>query len=403
MPWKETCIMDQRIAFVMSWLRDEAPMRVLCMAYGISRKTGYKWLERYHAEGAAGLEDRSRAPHGHGRRMAPEIASAVLALRRDRPHWGPRKLRAILEGRDPSVGWPAASTIGDLLRQHGLSDRRRRRPSIPGLVGETAFAPITAPNDLWCIDFKGWFRTGDGQRCDPLTITDADSRYALVCQIVEPQHGPVEAVVLAAFKHYGLPKAIRSDNGPPFATVGPGGLSRLSLGWLKAGIALERIAPGQPQQNGRHERFHRTLKQETSKPPAATFGEQQARFDAFCHDYNHHRPHEALGQKPPASRWRPSPRRYPEALAQPWYDAHHAVRRVRPSGEIKWGGRAVFVSQTLAGEPVGIAETRDGAWLVRYAHIDLGIIDPTTSRLIRFVPPRSGRHKTNKTRRLSPM
>ena len=402
MPWKETCIMDQRVAFIAAVLRDEAPMTALCAAFGISRKVGYKWLWRYRSQGASGLEDRSRAPHSHGRQMASEIAEAILALRRDRPHWGPLKLRAVLQSRQPEVSWPAASTIGDLLRRHGLSDRRRRRGSIPG-PEPADFAPITAPNDLWCIDFKGWFRTRDGRRCDPLTITDAYSRYALLCQIVEPLHAPVEAAVLEVFKRHGLPKTIRSDNGPPFAAPGPGGLTRLSLSWLKAGIALERIAPGKPQQNGRHERFHRTLKQETSSPPAANAEQQQARFDAFCQDYNHTRPHEALDQKPPASLWRPSPRPYPEQLAQPWYDAAHAVRRVRGSGEIKWGGASVFISETLAGETVGVAETADGDWLVRYAQIDLGIIDPKRNRLIRFVPPRSRRHKANKARRLSPM
>lgn len=302
----------------------------------------------------------------------------------------------------PAVSWPAPSTIGDLLRRHGLSDRRRRRAYLPG-PPPAAFAPIVAPNDLWCIDFKGWFRTADGRRCDPLTVTDACSRYALVCTIVAPRHLPVEAAVRAAFERYGLPKAIRSDNGVPFAAAGPGGLSRLSLAWLKAGIALERIAPGQPQQNGRHERFHRTLKDETSRPPAANLREQQARFDAFCHDYNHLRPHEALGQRPPASLWRPSPRRYPETLAEPWYDAHHAVRRVRASGEIKWGGQAIFISETLAGEPVGIAETHSGEWLVRYANIELGIIDPRRNRLIRFVPPKADRKRANKPERLLPM
>ena len=402
MPWKETCVMDQRVNFISAVLRDEAPMSALCAAFGISRTTGYKWLGRYRSAGAAGLEDRSRAPHCHGREVAPEIAAAILALRRDRPHWGPRKLRAVLAWQQPELRWPAASTIGDLLRRHGLSDRRRRRSALVGPCPPD-FAPVTGPNDLWCIDFKGWFRIGDGQRCDPLTVTDAYSRYALVCQIVAPFHAPVERVVRAAFERYGLPKTIRSDNGPPFAAAGSGGLTRLSLSWLKAGIALERIAPGRPQQNGRNERFHRTLKQETSSPPAADAAEQQARFDAFCHDYNHQRPHEALGQKPPASCWLPSPRAYPEALAEPWYDAAHAVRRVRSSGEIKWGGRSVFISETLTGEQVGIAETTEGEWLVRYGPIDLGIIDARTHKLRRFVPPKSSRRKATTTTRLSAM
>jgi transposase InsO family protein len=377
-------------------------MGALCEAFGISRKTGYKWLERYRAAGPSGLEDRCRAPKRHGRRMAPEIAEAILALRRDRPHWGPRKLRAILERKHPDVVWPAASTMGELLRAHGLSKPRRCRRRLPG-PPRRPFGAVEQPNDLWCIDFKGWFRTADGSRCDPLTVTDAYSRYVLVCEIVAPLHEPVQAALRAAFERYGLPKAIRSDNGPPFAANGPGGLTRLSLGWLKAGIALERIDPGKPQQNGRHERFHLTLKQETSRPPAATPSAQQARFDAFCRDYNHTRPHEALGQQPPACFWHPSPRRHPERLAEPWYDAHHAVRRVRSSGEIKWGGRSVFISETLAGEPVGIAETTDGDWLVRYAQIDLGIIDAKKHRLIRFVPPRSGRHQTDTPRTLSPI
>ena len=402
MPWKKTCAMHERIAFVSARLRDEAPMSTLCAAFGISRKTGYKWLERYRSDGAEGICERSRAPHRHGRRMAPELAEAILALRRDRPHWGPRKLRAVLSHQQPDVVWPAASTMGDLLRAHGLSDPRRRRRRLPS-APSAPFGAVEQPNDLWCIDFKGWFRTADGSRCDPLTITDAHSRYVLVCQIVPPLHEPVAVAVKAAFERYGLPKAIRSDNGPPFAANGPGGLTRLSLGWLKLGIALERIAPGKPYQNGRHERFHLTLKQETSRPPAADLAAQQARFDAFCQDYNQCRPHEALGQRPPASLWQPSPRRPAERLAEPWYDAHYAMRRVRSSGEIKWAGRSVFISETLAGEPVGIAETTEGDWLVRYANIDLGIIDPKRRRLIRFVPPRSGRHETDIPRTLSPM
>lgn len=403
MPWKETCVMEERIAFVAACLRDEAPMSSLCEAWGISRKTGYKWLQRYQDGGEAGLRDRSRAPREHGRRMAPEVSEMIAALRRDRPHWGPRKLRAVLVMQHPGINWPAASTIGDELRRLGLVQSRRRRPSLTGRTTD-AFLPVTAANDLWCIDFKGWFRSADGQRCDPLTVTDAHTRYVLACEIVPTStHEPVAQVVDGLFRRHGLPRTIRSDNGPPFASNGPGGLSRLSLGWLKAGISVERIAPGKPQQNGRHERFHLTLKQETTSPPAATPEAQQARFDRFRHDFNTHRPHEALGQRPPAALWRPSSRQMPRQPACPVYDAHHMTRKVRGSGEIKWGGQSIFISQTLAGEMVGIAETVDGDWLVRYHTMDLGILDLSRYRLRRFVPPRSGRHRTDISRIVLPM
>ena len=284
MPWKEICRMDEKLVFVADCLRGELPMTALCEDYGISRKTGYKWLGRYREHGPEGLVERSRAPHRHGRSMAPEMAEAIVALRRQRPHWGPRKLRAVLMGERPEAVWPAASTMGDLLRAEGLvvSRRRRRRVAAPG----RPFRAVTAPNDVWCIDFKGWFRTRDGERCDPLTVSDAYSRFLLACVIVPPRTDTVRVAVEQLFKRYGLPLAIRSDNGAPFAGTGAGGLSRLSVGWIKAGIALERIEPGQPQQNGRHERMHRTLKAETAKPPAASAGRQQVRFDRFRQDFN---------------------------------------------------------------------------------------------------------------------
>ena len=389
MPWKETCPMDERLSFVTDYLRGVAPMTVLCELYGISRKTGYKWVGRFREFGPPGLRDRSRARHGRDSRIAACVVEEIVALRRARPFWGPRKLRAVLMRRSPDVSWPAASTIGDLLRGHGLvRPRRRRRRAI---VTHRRFRDAVAPNEVWCIDFKGWFRTGDGERCDPLTITDAHSRYVLACQIVPPCRQPVGAVVERTFRTYGLPKAIRSDNGPPFAGNGAGGLSQLSIDWVKAGIELERIEPGKPQQNGRHERFHRTLKAETSCPPARSLHEQQARFDAFRLDFNENRPHEALGQKPPASVYRASPRPWPVTLEDPWYDADHAVRKVRTSGEIKWGGRSVFISETLAGQTLGLAEVGEHGWLVRFADIDLGLIDQTTWRFTRFTASRPAR------------
>ena len=387
--------MDEKMSFVADCLRGDVPMAALCEDYGISRKTGYKWLDRYREHGPAGLEDRSRAPHRHGRSMAPEVAEAIVALRRERPHWGPRKLRAVLMRDHPDQVWPAASTMGELLRAEGLVRPRRRRRLLA--APSRTLRVAAAPNDVWCIDFKGWFRTRDGERCDPLTVTDAYSRYLLACVILPPRTEQVRLAVEQLFERYGLPETIRSDNGPPFAGTGAGGLSRLSVGWLKAGIALERIDPGQPQQNGRHERMHKTLKAETAKPPAASKEQQQLRFDRFRKDFNEYRPHEALGQQPPAAFYHPSPRPYPERLEEPWYDAWHAVRRVRTDGSIKWGGDLVFIAEPLAGEPVGIAETESGHWIVRFADIDLGIIDHKTKKLHRFRAARPGRPEAKQT------
>lgn len=392
MPWKETCAMDEKMAFIVECLRGDLPMTVLCGQFGISRDTGYRLLGRYRGEGGAGLEARSRAPHHHGQAMAPEVAAAIVALRNERPFWGPKKLRPVLQKLHPQWSWPALSTIGDLLRREGLSaPRRRRRTAVPLT---RPFEPVQAPNDLWCFDFKGWFRTADGARCDPLTITDADSRFVIECRIVPPTTQGVWPVANQAFRELGLPKAIRSDNGSPFASTGAGGLSRLAVHWLKLGIRLERIEPGQPQQNGRHERMHATLKAETSCPPAASLAEQQVRFDRFRNDFNDNRPHESLGQVPPTSCYRPSPRPYPSKIEEPWYDADHAVRRVRTSGEIKWGGDLVFLNEALAGEPVGITETEAGDWLVRFIDVDLGVIDRKTKKLRRFSAGRPARRET---------
>jgi hypothetical protein len=249
---------------------------------------------------------------------------------------------------------------------------------------------VATANDVWSVDFKGWFRTGDGRRCDPLTVSDAFSRYLLACRSVRrPDHDHVRPVFEALFCEFGLPGAMRHDNGPPFATVAAGGLSQLALWWLKLGIRSERIAPGKPQQNGRHERMHATLKQATADPPAATLGAQQRRFNDFRRDFNEERPHEALGQKPPASLYAASPRAYPCPLREPVYAPDQAVRRVRSNGEIKWGGELVFISEVLAGEPVGIAETEGGAWRVCFADVELGFIDARTGTLRRQPRPRS--------------
>lgn len=389
MPWRECSAMDQKMRFVCDCLAAEASMTVLCERYGISRQTGYVWLGRYRSEGPSGLEERSRAPLRHGRAMPAALAVRIVAARKRKPYWGPRKLLAVLSEEDPACSWPSASAVSDLLRREGLSQprRKRRRP----LEAERPFEQIIGPNDGWCIDFKGWFRTGDGHRCDPLTVSDAYSRYLLGLQIVDPVSAAVEARMDRLFKEHGLPRAIRSDNGPPFASAGAGGLTRLSARWVKMGIGLERIEPGKPQQNGRHERMHGTLKREACSPPRATRSGQQRRFNAFRQEYNHERPHEALGQIPPARIYSCSPRPFPAKLEDPEYDAQEQVRRVRCNGEIKWKGSTLFVSQALIGEAVAISEHEDDHWIVRFADIPLLLIDRRTGKAARYGPGRPPR------------
>ena len=357
-------------------------MTVLCRRYGISRKTGYKLLARYAAEGPAGLLDRSRAPHHQPHGMGKAVERAILELRTAHPRWGPRKLRARLARQAAATRWPAASTIGSLLKHHGLTIPRRRRPHC--WPSPQPFPTAAAPNELWTTDFKGWFRTRDGARCNPLTLNDSVSRFLLRCQAL-PQADELHArpVFEAAFREYGLPRAMRFDNGPPFASVSVAGLSRLAVWWVKLGIRLERIAPGHPEQNGRHERFHLTLKQETALPPQATVRAQQGAFDRFRREYNEERPHEALGQEVPATVYTPSPRPYPERVPDPGYAADQQVRRVRQNGEIKWQGQLLFVSECLAGEPIGLEEIFQDCWLVRFGPVELGWLDgrvPTRQR-----------------------
>jgi hypothetical protein len=249
-------------------------------------------------------------------------------------------------------------------------------------------AEARAANDVWTADFKGWFRTTDGTRCDPLTVTDAFSRFVLCCRIVAPTERGVRPWLERTFREYGLPRAIRTDNGPPFATTGAGRLSHLAVWWLKLGIALDRIAPGHPEENGRHERFHLTLQQEATTPPARTPRAQQGRFDRMRWEFNRERPHEALGQQPPAQFYVPATRPYPARLEDPWYDATHQVRRVKKTGQIRWQGDLVFVSEAVRGELVGLAETEHGDWVVRFMHIELGRLDRRTRR---FTPAWHGR------------
>ena len=374
MGWMETCVVDERMRFVLAIDRQEEAFAAMCRRFGVSRKTGYKWLARYHDAGVEGLIDRSRVPLDHPQAMPEEIAERCLEVRRAHPTWGPLKVRAWLARRTPRTIWPAASSIGALFDREGLTVKRRlRRRSPPSSV---PFAHCGAANDVWCIDFKGWFLTGDGTHCEPLTLSDAHSRYLLRCQaMARTDTDHVWPVLDAALREFGLPHRLRSDNGPPFASCGAGGLSRLSVKVIKAGVVPERIAPGKPQQNGRLERLHLTLLQDTAQPPAGSLRAQLGRLRAFQRLYNEERPHQALGNDTPAEHYALSPRRFDGVLRSPDYGDDHTVRRVRSNGEIKWQGSTIYISEALAGEPIGLSENHDGGWSACYGPITLGVIE----------------------------
>jgi transposase InsO family protein len=402
MPWKECLVPDERLRFVLECLKAEDSMAATCRRHGVSRRVGYKWLARYKERGRDGLADRSRAALTHPNQVEAELERRILAVRADHPSWGPRKLLAALARRvrddagDDPADLPAASTVGQMLRRAGLVVPRRRRhrsawaPPGPG----TPLPADDGPNRLWCADFKGWFRCGDGSRCDPLTVTDSFSRYLLRCRVVtRPTTLETRGWFEAAFREFGLPAAIRTDNGPPFATVGPLGLSRLSVWWARLGVAHDRIAPGRPEQNGRHERMHGTLKREAATPPCRSLRAQQARLDAWRAEYNDERPHEGLpGMATPASVYAPSPRAYPPRLAEPCYPDGYAARYVDETGKFRWDGAKVFISHALEGETIGLRPldaAADRYWLVRFASLELGVFDATRGRLLR---PREARH-----------
>jgi transposase InsO family protein len=383
-PWKESCRVEERMKFVAR-LRSGERMTDLCQEFGISRKTGYKLVERYEQLSAVGLLDQSRAPARVPHRTPPEVVDMLAALRKEHPTWGPKKLRAQLLRQRPGVAVPAASTVGELLKKRGLIEPRKRR-SRP----EVVYSPLChaeAPNDVWCVDFKGQFRLRNGQYCYPLTMTDAYSRWLLTCEgLDDTKTLGAWRVFEATFRRYGLPNAIRSDNGTPFASQSIAGLSRLSVWWMKLGIKLERTEPASPQQNGRHERMHRTLKAETTRPAGANILQQQERFDRFQEIYNNKRPHEALDLRPPADFYEPSTVRYPDRIPDPQYPLHDLVVRVRPAGHIYMpgSGRGVgqaFLSSALAGEQVGLRELDHDQWLVSYLSLDLGVFDLRTAKV----------------------
>lgn len=378
MPWQETHPMDQRLQFVADHQRGHYAMTALCQRYGVSRKTGYYWLARYAAEGPRGLEARSHAPRTCPHAIDGAVAALLLAARRAHPTWGPAKLRDYLAPRHPAVErWPAVSTIADLLKRHGLvAKRRRRRPVVhPGTV------PLhtTAANDLWTADFKGQFRTRDGVYCYPLTVADQHTRYLLtVHALLNTRAVGAKAVFERLFRTYGLPAAIRTDNGVPFANTGLHGLTQLSVWWLRLGIQHQRIRPASPQENGAHERMHRTLKAETTRPPQASCAQQQRAFTRWRTQFNTERPHAALGGATPASRYTPSAQPYPERLPPLEYPGHFAVKRVTNAGTIRFKSKLLFLANALKTHPVGLEETDDGIWSLYLGVVLLGRIDERT-------------------------
>lgn len=395
MVWQQCDIMDERLRFIAAWMKQEEPVTVLCCRFGVSRKTAYKWIWRYRQNGPNGLQDRSSARRTQQLRTALPIAEAVIALRCKYPTWGPRKLRARLMLDAPDMVWPAASTIGDLLQREGLVRPRKLRHRVAPM--EHPFAETLAANDVWCMDFKGHWRTGDGTRFEPFTMTDAWSRYLLVCKPVDrPNYCNVWPMIASALRKHGLPSAIRSDNGPPFASIAAGGLSKLGVNLIKAGITLQRIEPGKPQQNGRHERMHLSLKQEVAIPPSKTARAQAVRLHRFVQMFNYERPHEALNQIPPASVYTSSPRVWDGKLRSPdYWNANH-IRKVHTSGCIRFKGSEVFVSQVLNGEPVGMFEVNDDEYQLRFGPVLLGTLN-RKMRLQRCKP------KRKKTKKVSPI
>ena len=375
MPWKESVAMEERLRFVHDALSDRFAMSELCARYGVIRRIVFKWLARYEADGRRVLADQSRAPKHCPHRTADRIVELLVEGRQAHPQWGARKLLRVLRGRHKEIrSWPAPSTVADLLARHGLvHKRRRRRPSThPGVVRPTT----AAPNDLWTADFKGQFRTGDRRYCFPLTIADHHTRYLLACRgVLSTQTIVAKPIFERVFREYGLPIAIRTDNGVPFATQAIHGLSYLNVWWMRLGIIHQRIRPGCPQENGAHERMHRTLKREAIKPVRAGCAAQQRNFDAFRREYNTERPHEYLGQETPASRYMASPRPYPARLPAPDSPRHFVVKKITTGGTFRFRTRLLYLANAMVDQHIGLEETADGVWAIHFHTVLLATFD----------------------------
>lgn len=379
MPWKVNCLMDERIKFIARLLEGDR-MAELCREFGISRKTGYKFRARFLAHGIRGLPNESRRPEFNPHRTPKEIEQIILSIREAKPSWGPKKLRIKLRKDHPGLKIPAASTIGEILKRYQVPLRKRRfrqKPLNTGPLSESQ-----KPNEIWCVDFKGQFRLGNGKYCFPLTVSDHYSRFLLGCEALEnTKTQGVISVFEDIFSQYGIPKTIRSDNGVPFASRGLYGWSTLSVWWMRLGIDLERIEPGHPEQNGRHERMHGTLKYETSRPAKHNLFQQQERFDSFRKEYNQERPHEALAMQTPAEVYQPSESIYPRVLPKIEYPLHDQAIKVSADGIICSGKTMRFyLARALSGERIGLREIKRKIWLVTFMKQDLGYFNEKTSK-----------------------
>lgn len=372
--------MNERIKFIARYLAREDSVTSLCEEFGISRKTAYKWIDRYDDGGASALEERSRAPLTHPHAYPEETVALLVALRRQHATWGARKLIAILERRRPELLLPSPSTVNEMLKKRDLlSPRRRRQRSTKYSEPLRAYA---APNAVWCADFKGHFPVAR-RRCYPLTITDGFSRYLLGCKALRLQRTlPTKEGFEEVFREYGLPDVIRTDNGAPFSTLALAGLSPLAVWWLRLGILPERILPGRPDQNGRHERMHRTLKDETARPPRSSFRAQQQCFDTFRHEYNYERPHEAIGQRTPSELYMPSQRSFPKRLPEPVYPAHYLVERTYSNGHVRFENVSWYLSTALKFELVGLEPLGEDRWRAHFGPLALGILDPRQTKAL---------------------
>lgn len=379
MPWKETSVMDQRIQLIADWLSGHYRKSELCRIYAVSRPTADKWIARYEQRGLPGLEELGRAPHSHPNQTPEEMRALIVQTKLQRQKWGPKKVLDWLRDEWPEVKWPADSTAGEILKRAGLVKARKRRRRVAPY--SEPFGECCAPNQSWSADFKGDFLLGNGRRCYPLTISDNFSRYLLLCRALErPRQEEVRYWFEWVFREAGLPEVIRTDNGAPFASLALGGISQLSKWWIKLGIKPERIQPGKPAQNGRHERMHRTLKEAVA--PQRDLQQQQQQYDPFVEEYNWDRSHEALERKPPGSIHCFSPRSYPAKLPEVQYESGITVRQVRHKGEIKWRGELIYISEVLAKEPIGLKPIDNDKWELRYSFHPLGVLDERNKNII---------------------